>query len=286
MTTPLIVLTIIIIAAIAIFAVKKVSAAKEKEGYNEAMKEGLRNNRDRFIRLKANGGRITAQIIMHQMEWVAVEGSNTYGSVDQLKQAEDLDPDEVEELDMIERYLLGIRHFRDDELPVQAEGCQTHIHPRVTVIHYMAGKTKVGSRNKMRIVVEHEANNQVRIAEVQISVDFTKHGYESFPYKDMIERANGVYSEPGNKNFEKAYRDNKGLFEAYREELMKLAEIEAHIRKFNVNAKYFLVQNGRIVGFRADDAAFDDISTPEQKEKDRLKEDQDRIKENDRLPGV
>lgn len=245
--------TVLILVAIAlvIYFMKSASnkrAIKEEDERIVELNRALRANRNRFLKLLANDGRITVQITHHQIEWLEVQHPNTrstYTSLQQIKQAEELDPEEVLELDMYEALLREVRRHKDSDLVQMPDGCIKHVYPSITVIQYISGNIKVGTRNMMRVVMGHNPDHTMYISAVQVSVDFTHHKPEIFDWQDKRFRA----------LFKKKYGVRGDHPEIFEQEIVLLDEIRENIKKFNDHVTWFVFDTNakgvtpRIIGF-------------------------------------
>jgi hypothetical protein len=232
-------ITIILIAALiiaSIFVTLRIRNIKRDNqidaDYRKAMEEGLRENRNQYVTLKANGGRITAHIIKYKFHTITVykhvDGKrvpvNTFTSLSNLFSAEELDQTEVRELKDCDNLMVGLRRYLEDEVEVKPQGFTEHPLPKYgTFRQYMPGDLEVCGTNRVAVTIGKRADDSMFIDEVHISVNLLKHDPVSFKISDATEYA----------KFKEDFLNDKVEREEYLLEFDKIQDIQKEITEFN-----------------------------------------------------
>lgn len=219
-------------------SVKAEEQAERNEKYAELMEKGLKERKDTPFILKS--GKVKGHIKNYDFFWLEVEG-RTYTRLKDLFAIEQLHPEDIRELQSLDRTLQRIRSYYAEEVEVKPKGYIDLFTPRLgRIVQYTPGVKIIGDTNRVGIIVAVENGGHVYIDEVHVSINLT----------DQLHDVYKVSTKDGLEKFRADYSNNKDLADQYLDEFHRLREIEKEIRRYNEVRADLVMNNGLILEHR------------------------------------
>lgn len=248
MTT--IIATLIILVTITVLSIRGVrlslAEAREEEdrvrereeiAEEKALEKHLEVTRSDFLVIS---DRLTAQVTDHKFHWLSftIRGeTRIYSRLKDLFATEELSPQEVRDLEAIDRHLGNVRNFKGEKAnkPV---GYIIRNHFRYgDLIEWTPGLKFVGHRNKVGILVAQTEDGRSFIHKVYISTDLVNELQDVYE----IAHTDGTLNEGEWVRFQQEYMNTEGrdadFYTPLRPEFERIEEIKEEMNKFNRHRK-------------------------------------------------